>query len=154
MQLHYLLGMQFPFKFPKLKSLTISPFHGHWSFLLTLSLRLVIRGCERPWASQCRRDNRLGFDPWVGKMPWRKAWQPTPIFLPAESPRTEELEDYSPWGHKELETTEQLSTQCLSMPLNSYRFLIIGLFLLRRYAIDWFKNWICQVILSLNLESG
>ena len=33
---------------------------------------------------------RPGFDPWVGKIPWRKAWQPTPVFLPGESPWTEE----------------------------------------------------------------
>ena len=33
---------------------------------------------------------RPGFDPWVGKIPWRKKWQPTPVFLPGESPRTEE----------------------------------------------------------------
>ena len=35
--------------------------------------------------SQCRRHKRLGFDPWVGKIPWRRAWQPTPEFLPGES---------------------------------------------------------------------
>ena len=34
---------------------------------------------------QCRRYKRFGFDPWVGKIPWRKAWQPTPEFLPGES---------------------------------------------------------------------
>ena len=33
---------------------------------------------------------RPGFDPWVGKVPWRRAWQPTPVFLPGEFPRTEE----------------------------------------------------------------
>ena len=33
---------------------------------------------------------RPGFDPWVGKIPWRRAWQPTPVFLPRESPWTEE----------------------------------------------------------------
>ena len=32
----------------------------------------------------------MRFDPWVGKVPWRKAWQPTPVFLPGESPGTEE----------------------------------------------------------------
>ena len=36
---------------------------------------------------QCRRP---GFDPWVGKIPWRRAWQPTPVSLPGESPWTEE----------------------------------------------------------------
>ena len=36
-------------------------------------------------ACRCRRDKRRGFDPWVGKMPWRWAWQLTPIFFPGES---------------------------------------------------------------------
>ena len=58
--------------------------------------------------SACRKP---GFDPWVGKIPWRRAWQPTPLFLPGESPWTERsLAGYSPWGHKESETTERLST--------------------------------------------
>ena len=34
---------------------------------------------------QCRRHKRRGFDPWVEKIPWRRAWQPTPVFLPGES---------------------------------------------------------------------
>ena len=37
-------------------------------------------GKEPAW--QCRRCNRLGFDPWVGKIPWRRKWQPTQVFLP------------------------------------------------------------------------
>ena len=36
-------------------------------------------------ACQCRRGKRRGFDPWVRKIPWRRAWQPTPVFLPGES---------------------------------------------------------------------
>ena len=38
---------------------------------------------------QCRRRKRHGFHPWVGKIPWRRAWQPTPVLLPGESPWTE-----------------------------------------------------------------
>ena len=41
-------------------------------------------------ASQCRRHKKRGFNPWVGKIPWRRARQPTPVFLPRESPWTEE----------------------------------------------------------------
>ena len=37
-------------------------------------------------ACQCRRHRRCGFDPWVGKTPWRRAWPPTPAFLPGEPP--------------------------------------------------------------------
>ena len=50
------------------------------------------------------------FDPWVGKIPWRRAWQPTPVFLPEESHRQRSLVGYRPQGRKELNTTEQLST--------------------------------------------
>ena len=45
---------------------------------------------KNPPAMQERRCKRYGFNPWVGKMPWRKTWQPTPVFLPGESPWTEE----------------------------------------------------------------
>ena len=41
-------------------------------------------------ACQRRRRKRCGFNPWVGKVPWKSTWQPTPVFLPRESPRTEE----------------------------------------------------------------
>ena len=41
-------------------------------------------------ACQCRRHRRRGFHPWVGKLPWRRKWQPTPVFLPGEILRTEE----------------------------------------------------------------
>jgi len=41
-------------------------------------------------ACQCRRYKRLRFNPWVGKIPWRRAGQRAPVFLPGESPWTEE----------------------------------------------------------------
>ena len=46
------------------------------------------------------------FDPWVGKIPWRKAWQPTPVFLLGKSYGQRSLVGYSPWGHKESYMTE------------------------------------------------
>ena len=49
------------------------------------------------------------FDPWVRKIRWRREWQPTPVFLPGQSPVQRSLAGPSPWGHKELDTTEQLS---------------------------------------------
>ena len=57
-------------------------------------------------ACQCRRSKRYEFDPWVGKVPWRRAWQPTPVFLPGESHGQRSLVGYSPWGRKELDTSE------------------------------------------------
>ena len=52
-------------------------------------------------ACQCRSRRRFGFNPWVGKMPWRRKWQPTPVFLLGESHGQRSLVGYSPWGHKE-----------------------------------------------------
>ena len=49
-------------------------------------------------ACQCRKQKRRGFDPWVRKVPWRGAWQPTPVFLPGESQGQRSLADYSPQG--------------------------------------------------------
>ena len=55
---------------------------------------------------QCRRP---GFNPWVGKIPWRSKWQPIPVFLPGKSHGQRSLAGYSLWSLKELDTTEQLN---------------------------------------------
>ena len=51
-------------------------------------------------------DKRLGFSPWIRKIPWRRAWQPTPVFLPGESHGQRSLVGYSLQGCKESDTTE------------------------------------------------
>ena len=48
----------------------------------------------------------MGWIPGVRKIPWRRAWQPIPVFLPGESYGQRTVEDCSPWGFKELATTE------------------------------------------------
>ena len=53
--------------------------------------------------------DRCGFNPWVRKIPWKMKWQPTPVFLRRESHGQRRLVGYSPWGHKESDTVEQLS---------------------------------------------
>ena len=50
------------------------------------------------------------FSPWVRKAPWRRKWQPTPVFLSGKSHGQKSLVDYSPWGHKELDMTKGLNT--------------------------------------------
>ena len=49
---------------------------------------------------------RLGFDPWVGKIPWRRKWQPTPLLLPRQFHGQRSLVGYSPGGCKESDMTE------------------------------------------------
>ena len=51
---------------------------------------------------------RRGFDLWAGKIPWRRSWQLTPVFLPGESHGQRSLAGYSPWGHTELDMTEAI----------------------------------------------
>ena len=52
---------------------------------------------------------RCSFDPWVGKIPWRREWKPTPISLPGESHGQRSLVGDSPWGRKEWTTTVWLN---------------------------------------------
>ena len=72
-----------------------------------------MRNKELPWwlrwwrtYLQCRRP---GLDTWVRKMPWRRNWQPTPVFSPGKSHGQRSLVGYSPWGFKESDTTEWLT---------------------------------------------
>ena len=62
----------------------------------------------------CLQCGRLGFDPRVGKIPWRRKWQPTPVFLPGKSHRQRSLVAYSPRGRKELDMTEQFHSLSLT----------------------------------------
>jgi len=61
---------------------------------------------DLPWwvsdkgsAHQCRRHR---FDPWVGKIHWRRSWQPTPVFLFGKSYGQRILAGYSPWDYKRV----------------------------------------------------
>ena len=71
---------------------------------------------KRP-GCQCRRGNRCGFDPWIGKIPWWRAWQPTEVFLPGESHGQRSLAAYSPWGRKESDTAEHTYHQARELAL-------------------------------------
>ena len=60
---------------------------------------------------------RCGLDPWVKKVPSRRAWQPTPVYLPGESHGQKSLAGYRPWDLKESDTTEMSThTQDLESP--------------------------------------
>ena len=64
-------------------------------------------------ACQCRRCKRCGFHPWVEKIPWRREWQPTPVFLPGKFHGSRSRAGYRPWGCKESDTAEQLRVPVL-----------------------------------------
>ena len=82
------------------------------TFNLSVNFRYIAILMNFPGGSDgkniCLQCGRPGFKPWVGKIPWRRKWQPTPVFLPGKSHGRMSLAGYSPWGFKELDTTERL----------------------------------------------
>ena len=60
---------------------------------------------------QCRGHERHGFNPWVWKVSWRRNWQPTPVFWPGKFHRQRCVAGNAPWGYKESDITERLSTR-------------------------------------------
>ena len=56
-----------------------------------------------------RRHRRCRFYPWVRKIPWRRKWQPTPVFLPGKSHGQRSMAGYSLWCHRESDMTERLT---------------------------------------------
>ena len=88
-----------------------------------------------------------GLIPGLGRFPRRIEWQPTPVFLPGESPWTEEpCRLHSPWGCKELDTTEWLSTHIyLSIYLSMDTWILIlfnGLFSIIYFEAQISKIWL------------
>ena len=69
----------------------------------------LVRGCF-PGGSDGKEStcNEGDLGSILGKIPWRRAWQPTPVSLPGKSPWTGDLVGYSPCGHKKSDTTERL----------------------------------------------
>ena len=71
-----------------------------------------------PWwlsgTEPTRQRRRHGFNPWVGKNPWRREWEPTPVLLPGRSHEQGSLVGHSPWGYKrvryDLATKERRET--------------------------------------------
>ena len=70
------------------------------SFISHVFIKNLLWRSGKESSGQCRRH---GFYPWVGKIPWRRKWQPTIVFLPGKSHGQRSLAGYSPWGHKRVE---------------------------------------------------
>ena len=92
--------------------------HGlKFIFLRKVGLPTWLSGRES--VCQCRIPKRRGFNPWVGKIPWSRKWQHTPIFLPGKFHRQRSLMGYSPWGWRvqhDWATEHTIST--FSLPLS------------------------------------
>ena len=95
---------------------------------------------------------RLGFGPWVGKFPWRRAWLPIPVFLPGESHGHRNLAGYSPWGCKSQTRLKWLSMHAvyicqsqspnsshLPFPLGMYTFVLYFCFVNKKVYNNFFE---------------
>ena len=81
---------------------------------------------------------RSGFNSWVGKMPWRSKWQPTPVFLPGEFYGQRSLVGYSPWGRKQSDMTGRLNWTELTTVLQHVTAILIWYCSLCFWF--WFQN--------------
>ena len=99
---------------------TANPCKGS-HLLHILRARVVYPGGASGKESVCqsRRCERLGFNPWRGKIPWRREWCPHPVFLPGKYQGQRSLVGCNPWGCKESDKTVQLSTKKRLVPYQS-----------------------------------
>ena len=86
--------------------------HSQKASILQCSVFFMVQ-FSHPWASLVAQMvknlsamQKTGFDPWVEKILWSREWLPTPVFLPGEFHGQRSLAGYSPWDHKESDTTE------------------------------------------------
>ena len=87
--------------------------HVSWGLLCVLWASLVAQLVKNLSAHNGRQETRWKFNPWVGKIPWRRKWQPTAGFSPGESHEQRSLAGHSPWGRRESDTTKRLNTYVL-----------------------------------------
>ena len=65
------------------------------------------------------------FSSWVGKIPWKRKWQPTPVFLPGRFHGQRSLEGYSLWDRKESDRTEHAHTHTHTHHFSGFQFILL-----------------------------
>ena len=99
-------------------------------------MSILVEGLGFPGGSDCvcLQCGRPGFDSWVGKIPWSRKWQSTPVFLPEKSHGQGGQVGYSPWCHKESDMTEWLS-------MHTWLRLVLSLLCeWWNWGSDWLSN--------------
>ena len=92
---------------------------------------------------QWRRHRRCRFNPWVKKIPWRRKWQPCPVFLPKKSPGQRSLGGLESKRSQKVKKTEQLSTQFLPNLHSSFLYLCSMFWNQRPPALLFFLRLLC-----------
>ena len=92
-------------------------------------------------ACQCRRHERRKFYTWVGKIPWRRACQPTAVLLPGESHGQRSLAGYSPWGWR------RVRQDCVTKHTKAFWTMVLG-----SNPLKGIENESCEAALSYICE--
>ena len=109
---------------------SLEDFEAH----VRLQWQLLSLYCGKESDCQCRR---CEFNPWVGKIPWRKKWQPTPVFLPGKSHGQRSLAGYSPWDCRVNSRIHFSSFMCLIYSLK----LLTSIFFIKSWSLDNFTSF-------------
>ena len=112
------------------------------NFLKTCLYLYIWLSWKEP-ACQCSRCTGLRLDPWVGRITWKRKWQPAPVLLPEKFHGQRSPEGYSPWGCKELDMTEHTHTHTHTHRVTHWYE--------NNYTLVWelglsfwlFYNWLC-----------
>ena len=95
---------------------------------------------------------RHGFDPWIRKIPWRRAWQPTPVFMPGESHGQRSLVGYNPQGGTELDAMKWLSRHA-SMHTHIHTYKYVWVFIHTYiFAYTYICVYICMLCVYIHIS--
>ena len=131
----------------------------HLLLLYWLCQSLWLRGSNKLWkfwwlsgeesACQCRRH---WFDPWIGKISWKRKWQPTPVVLPGKSHGQRNVASCSPWGWKRVGHNWVTKQQQITLILCCmyYYILIIPLLWLNKFYGN--KGYIYLCVFRINIK--
>ena len=92
-------------------------FHHHFSNTMASKSGFWLR-----WESICPQCGRPRLNPWIGKIPWKRKWQPAPVLLPRKLHGWKSLLGYSPWGREESDTTGWFHVTSWSLRLSLITF--------------------------------
>ena len=110
---------------------------SEWEFLITYVKLWAFLMAQ--WYRICLQCRWPRFDPWVRKIPWRRQWLTTPVFLIGELHGQKSLAGYSPWGRKESDMTEQL-TFSLFKTINLERTSLVAQIV--KYLPTMWETWV------------
>ena len=124
--------------------------HTHTHLHVCTYLGFLYGSSGKEATYQCRRHNRCPFDPLVGKIPWRRTQQSTPVFLPGESHGQRSMAGCSPSGCKELYMTEGIQHAHMHIHIHIYMCMyvpyICAMYIYIVLVYEYVKKVVCVCV--------